>query len=459
MEMIEQQTQLDPAETRDQDARPIKVGILGATFETGNMGLGALAAGTVQCIRYEYPNADVFLMDYLHEETARRVRIDGEYLTVPLLNMRFSKKILLPNNIALLIFLTLISKLIPGRKLKRKFISRNRYLREIAEAHFFVSLAGGDSFADIYGFSRLVYVALPQLLVLLTGKRLILMPQTYGPFRGAWARAIARFILRRAEVVYSRDASGVESITSMLGLPADSPKVRFCYDVGFLLEPDSPVHLEIEGISLRHRSDTTLVGVNVSGLLLMEGYTRNNMFGLKLNYRSLIQQVVAHVLQQPNVNVLLVPHVFGEEAGSETDTLACNAIFDELKGKYEGRLGTVRGSYNQNEIKYVIGQCDFFVGSRMHACIAAVSQSVPAVSIAYSDKFAGVMKAVGVESLVADPRRMTSVEILAHISSNLRDRETLHRRLLQKMPQVKRTILETIADEISTLAVEPQRPI
>jgi polysaccharide pyruvyl transferase WcaK-like protein len=457
--MIQQQTQIEPTEVRSANATPIKVGILGATFETGNMGLGALAAGTVQCIRYEYPNAGVFLMDYLHEETVRTVRIDGEYLTVPLLNLRFSKKIFLPNNIALLIFLTLVSKLIPSQKLKRKFINRNRYLREIAETHLFVSLAGGDSFADVYGFSRLVYVALPQLLVLLAGKRLILMPQTYGPFRGAWARAIARFILRRAEMIYSRDVSGAEGIVSMLGLPSSSPKVRFCYDVGFLLEPDAPAHLGIEGISLRHRSDTTLVGVNVSGLLLMEGYTRNNMFGLKVSYRSLILRVLEHLLKDPSVSVLLVPHVFGEEAGSETDTLACNAIFEELKGKYEGRLGTVRGRHNQNEIKYIIGQCDFFIGSRMHACIAAVSQSVPAVSIAYTDKFIGVMKAVGVESLVADPRSMTTDEILAHVSGNLRDRETLHRQLLQKMPEVKRTILNTIADEISTLAVEAQRRI
>ena len=46
-------------------------------------------------------------------------------------------------------------------------------------------------------------------------------------------------------------------------------------------------------------------------------------------------------------------------------------------------------------MKYLIGQCDFFVGSRMHSCIAAVSQCVPAVSIAYSDKFIGVMATLG----------------------------------------------------------------
>jgi hypothetical protein len=51
---------------------------------------------------------------------------------------------------------------------------------------------------------------------------------------------------------------------------------------------------------------------------------------------------------------------------------------------------------------------------------------------------------------------MTAEEILAQVSTSLRDRETLHRQLLQRMPQVKRAILNTIADEIGHLALEPQ---
>ena len=441
--MISQQEQVGTQQLPTPSGAPMKIGVLGATFETGNMGLGALAAGTIQCLRHRFPEANVFLLDFSREPTVRAARIGGQQLEVPLLNMRFSKKIYLANNIAVLILLTLVSKLIPGGKLRQGFLSRNRYLREIADTQFFVSLAGGDSFSDIYGFARLIYVTLPQWLVLLSGKRLILMPQTYGPFKGRMAKKIARSILRGAEIVYSRDLTGVEDTRSMLGLPQDSTKVRFCHDVGFLLEPAEPVHLDIAGIFLGRRADTCLVGINVSGLLFMEGYTRNNMFGLKVNYAELTRNLVKHFLKDTNIKVLLIPHVFGDNA--ETDSLACEKIFAELGADYEGRLGTVRGRYNQNEIKWVIGQCDFFIGSRMHACIAAISQAVPAVSIAYSDKFIGVMKTVGVESLVADPRRMNAEEILRHVDQSFSERDDIRHQLQQTMPQVKKSILDTIS--------------
>jgi polysaccharide pyruvyl transferase WcaK-like protein len=444
--MISQQEQVEPAQITMPSAKPVKIGVLGATFETGNMGLGALAAGTIQCLRNRFPGACVFLLDFSREPTVRAARIGGQQLDVPLLNMRFSKKIFLSNNIAVLILLTLVAKLIPATKARRRFLCKNRYLREIAETQFFVALAGGDSFADIYGFGRLIYVTLPQWLILLCGKRLILMPQTYGPFKGRMARKIARSILRGAEIVYSRDLAGVKDTRAMLGIPEDSSKVRFCHDVGFLLEPAEPAHTEIAGIALACRAGSNLIGLNISGLLFMEGYTRNNMFGLKVNYAELTRNLIKHLLKDTNNKLLLIPHVFGED--TETDSLACEKIFAELGAEFEGRLGTVRGRYNQNEIKWIIGQCDFFIGSRMHACIAATSQAVPAVSVAYSDKFIGVMKTIGVESLVADPRKMNSDEILQHVDRHFLERDQIRRQLEQTMPLVKKSILDTISQGI-----------
>jgi colanic acid/amylovoran biosynthesis protein len=452
--MISQQEQVETPQITRPSATPVKIGVLGATFETGNMGLGALAAGTIQCLRNRFPAASVFLLDFSREPTVRTARIGGQQLEVPLLNMRFSKKIFLANNIAVLILLTLVSKLIPGFIARRRFLSRNAYLREIADTQFFVALAGGDSFSDIYGFARLIYVTLPQWLILLSGKRLILMPQTYGPFKGRMAKKIARSILHGAKTVYSRDWTGVRDTRTMLGIPEDSTKVRFCHDVGFLLEPAEPAHADIAGITLARKGAATLVGVNVSGLLFMEGYTRNNMFGLKVNYAALTRDLVRHLLQDANNQVLLIPHVFGDDA--ETDSLACEKVFAELGAEFEGRLGTVRGRYNQNEIKWIIGQCDFFIGSRMHACIAAISQAVPAVSVAYSDKFIGVMKTVGVESLVADPRQMNAEEILQHIDRCLLGRDQIRRQLEQSMPQVKKSILDTISQGIDDSWQSPQ---
>jgi polysaccharide pyruvyl transferase WcaK-like protein len=101
----------------------------------------------------------------------------------------------------------------------------------------------------------------------------------------------------------------------------------------------------------------------------------------------------------------------------------------------------VRGTYSHSEIKTVINSCDFFIGARMHACIAAVSQCIPAVAIAYSDKFAGVMQTIGIESLVVDPRTMDQAGILKVIDDAYERRTELRRQLEQTMPRVKDAVL------------------
>ncbi len=64
----------------------------------------------------------------------------------------------------------------------------------------------------------------------------------------------------------------------------------------------------------------------------------------------------------------------------------------------------VNREYDQYEIKGVIGLCDFFIGSRMHACIAALSQRVPTIGVAYSKKFSGVFESIGLGDMVIDAR-------------------------------------------------------
>lgn len=41
-----------------------RIGIFGAAFDTGNMGVNALAMGTLKCILHRYPDAEVFHLSY-----------------------------------------------------------------------------------------------------------------------------------------------------------------------------------------------------------------------------------------------------------------------------------------------------------------------------------------------------------------------------------------------------------
>jgi polysaccharide pyruvyl transferase WcaK-like protein len=176
------------------------------------------------------------------------------------------------------------------------------------------------------------------------------------------------------------------------------------------------------------------------------------MFGLRVDYRRFIHQLIDFLIAEKNENVILVPHVIG--SGAESDVTVCERVYEELKLKYPGKLGLVRGSYDQSEMKYIIGQCDFFVGSRMHSCIGAISQCVPAVSVAYSDKFIGVMEALGFDYSVADARRLTEDELLDVVCRVYENRTAMRQQLAHKMLEVEWQVMTLLGGIVESRPYE-----
>lgn len=431
----------------------MKVFLLGASFNTRNMGVGALTAGAIKCILNWNPEAEIGILDYAKAGEFHNFAFKGREVLVKLVNIRFSKKLFLPNNIALLIFLAAFARIMP-EGIRRRIIDENAILSELHSADMAVSIAGGDSLSDIYGLGRFIYVALPQLLVILMGKQLIQLPQTYGPYRSRLSRAVTRFLLDNSTMVYSRDYEGVAEARRLLGISGKGEKVLFCHDVGFVLDPVKPESMAVEVAAFDCAGEaSSVVGLNVSGLLYMGGYTRDNMFGLRLDYRLLVREVIDFLITRKRAQVVLIPHVFGGSEHPESDAEACRKVYDELKAAYGGNLSLVHGVYAPGEIKHIIGMCGFFIGSRMHSCIAALSQGVPAVAIAYSDKFKGVMETVGRGSSVADPCSLDSEGVLGIIEKAYEERAAITAELKAVMPEVRENVLGLLY----SLAPEPGR--
>jgi polysaccharide pyruvyl transferase WcaK-like protein len=410
------------------------------------MGVGALAAGTLTSICHRYPEAEISFLDYGKQSFTIEFSLADRNVPIRFINIRFSKKFYLPNNIALLILLSLLLRLLPTKGLRHKCAALNPWLRHIYDLDLVVSMAGGDSFSDIYGFGRFLYVALPQLLALFLGKRLILLPQTLGPFKAKPTRWIAKYILSHADTVYSRDRIALSNGNLPIGNGRHARDVRFCYDVGFVVNPRPPATSEPVLRSLSRGASSSLVGLNVSGLLAMGGYNQQNMFGLKGDYKQLMARLISFFIDSRDANVLLIPHVFGAEENPESDSAACQALYRSLRPLLGDKLHVVEGAYDQNEIKHIIGMCDFFIGSRMHACIAALSQSIPALAIAYSDKFMGVLQTLDIDALVADARKMDEDSIVSAAARTYDQRSSIRQCLNRKIPLVKETVLSLFAD-------------
>jgi polysaccharide pyruvyl transferase WcaK-like protein len=196
---------------------------------------------------------------------------------------------------------------------------------------------------------------------------------------------------------------------------------------------------------LPEQADCSLIGLNISGLLFRGGYSRANMFGLKLDYPSFLQQLVPPLLAAPGSRLLCVPHTYAEPGRVESDNGAAAEFLERLPPHLRDRVHVVVGEYDQHELKGIIGTCDFFVGARMHACIAALSQGIPTAGVAYSDKFTGVFDTLGAGDWVIDARTLDDASAVAQIIALYESRDKLRVHLSETLPGVREKLLDAFA--------------
>lgn len=306
-----------------------------------------------------------------------------------------------------------------------------------------LDVSGGDSFADIYGEGRFKNHATNKLLFRDLGIPLVLLPQTYGPFSRPRSVDLARQIIDYSCLVATRDIHGLEELDRLLG-GRMHPRAVCVPDMGFLLDP-LPVPLDREPI-IGNRGNEPLIGLNVSGLLNMS----DGRFDIKDSYPRLVVAIAEWAIERRGARVLLVPHVVSGRSGEGTpsptgvgdssDTVACTALAEKLRGRYGDRVASFNECYGPGQTKFLIGHCDFFIGARMHACIGAVSQTTPTVTLAYSNKALGVMSHVEMQETVLDLRQLTVGECIERIDRLYERRLELRARLRQIVPVVQERV-------------------
>jgi polysaccharide pyruvyl transferase WcaK-like protein len=426
----------------------VRVGLLGASFDTGNLGVNALAESSIKCILHRWPDATVHLLASGRTCKQYTLEIDNQTIQVENLPIRFCKNIFMRNHFTVLFATAILLKIVRFRKAREFFARRNPYLRRILEIDLVADITGGDSFSDIYGVRRFFQGAFTKYLWMLFGKNFIFLPQTYGPFNRRWVRWMARGLLRRASQVYSRDQQGYESVSKLLsGKKKKLKHVKVVPDVAFVLDPAEVQDALSEAVQRYKQQNKVVVGLNVSGLLYNGGYSGDNMFELEVDYVKLMESILSSFLADDNVVIMLVPHVCPKHGYEiESDPIACNKIYERLESSDQERVLVAGEHYDHKEVKYIVGQCDFFMGARMHSCIAAMSQHVPTVGLAYSDKFAGVFETVGQSGQVVDLRGMDQSGIIDQVSKAYAKKDIIRKQLLEAIDRVQRRILSSIFD-------------
>ncbi len=411
--------------------------LLGASFSTGNLGVSALAWSSIKLIKQKSPSATICIIGGGREISNTQIEINGETINIAIYPVRYTPKLWAENHIVGLYFKILIVKLFPSLK---GYFKKNNTLGIMLTSDLFCDITGGDSFSDIYGLTRFFKAFLLKRASQLTTRPFVMLPQTYGPFKSKICQVLARAILKKSTVILSRDKEGVQAINSLLG---KTKKIKLCPDVAFLLDPVAFDYPLLPKIQVLKKQGKEIIGLNISGLLYSGGYTGNNEFGLAVNYQQLIHHIIKSFVAK-GLTILLIPHVFSEnKLAIESDVNASQRVYDSFSLEIQQQLLFSEQVLDQSEAKYLIGHCDFFMGARMHSCIAALSQSIPTIGMAYSKKFAGVFETVGVISNVINMTKVDNNVAITMIDSLYQQRETTRQKLMSTIPVAKQQVSES----------------
>lgn len=248
-----------------------------------------------------------------------------------------------------------------------------RLKREMSELDMIFDVTFGDGFSDIYGKMWNVTTDMLKELALQSGTPLVLLPQTYGPYKDPKLKKWAKHIVKKCSFAYSRDTASAVEMNKICG-----NKVEVLTDMAFALPYNK------NGYLVDHNKIN--VGINVSSLLWDSAYAKENKFGLKTEYKEFIMKLIQELLNYGRYKIHLIPHVIDAEnyESAENDVRACDAV-EKLFDSDD--VICAPAFENPVDAKSYIANMDVFIGARMHATIGAVSAGVATIPFAYSKKF------------------------------------------------------------------------
>lgn len=413
--------------------------LLGAPLDTGNLGVSALGLSTIAALSAR-GSRHLTVFDNGRGVRTHEIHLPGGP-SVPLVlqGAWLSRRWHRPESLRRM---QLASRVPTG--------PRNPNVAAIDAADVVLDASGGDSFADIYGRKRFDQVTVPKRIVMRRGRPLVLLPQTYGPYRDPHCRRIAARIVRGASSAWARDPESFEQLQALLGDAFDPTRHREAVDVAFTLPARRPTSGFAEDLE-RWTADGDVVGVNVSGLLSSGAGGKGAHLVLQANYVDATVRLVERLLARTDARILLVPHVVGKHA--ESDDVACRRLA-AVVGR-PGRVSVLPSGLDAMETKWVIGQTSWFTGARMHATIAALASAVPVTGIAYSDKMRGVFDSCGLAHEVVDARDTSTDALVNAVWDGYERRTATHEALIERLPHVVRRCREAFDAMLGPIAGGP----
>lgn len=409
--------------------------ITGIDLESPNRGVVALSYGIINYLYHDNKSRKILIWKLRNKKPIyenSKVEIDKNLIEISTYNTnQFQTWYLL--------ILSFLIKIYPDF-IKKSFLKKNYFLSILNNVDAIVDLSEGDSFSDLYGLKRMLAFSFAKIIPINLGIPVFMFPQTIGPFRSLICKVLAKWILNKVERIYVREPQSEKLVFEIV---KKKDKVIPSFDLGFLLLPKE---IRQEPLIKKVIKANVSVGINISGLIY-DYNQRKNILRKEFDYVQMnITAIIRLVKLNHSLAIFLVPNVYSTDKELKKikydDLQAIYQIYNQLPHNIKKKVFILEKDYSCAELNWFISNLSFFIGTRMHPCIFAISNCVPTAFIAYSYKSIGMVKRFDLEECALDMRFLDEEQIVQRTLDIFRNRFYIKKKLTKVIPPIKENILK-----------------
>jgi colanic acid/amylovoran biosynthesis protein len=253
-----------------------------------------------------------------------------------------------------------------------------------------VIVLGGDDISEFYGKYDAAIILWDYWRNSFFTK-VYLLGQTMGPFNYWWNKVAVKLFTKRLDI-YARDRWTVDYMKDTFNCCIHLSADIALHDLP--LQQDKSIEKEIlERYDLEMNKYFTIV---ISGLI-REGYYCKD----EKTYINVHLKIIETILQKKQMidkKCVILVHTFPPYA--EESDLA-QKLYETIPEKIKKRIILLKDRILQTRARFIIGTGLFTITGRMHPAVSSFQMGKPAVCLAYSKKYDGVIgESIGREDLI-----------------------------------------------------------
>ena len=212
------------------------------------------------------------------------------------------------------------------------------------------------------------------------GRRLIMLPQAFGPFENEYSKKAINIIYEQADMIYAREQQSYEYLSKVC---PSTDKIKVVPDFTCLCLAEQNPSIQLP------KKEYVLVIPNAR----MVDKTTANISNSYLNF---LIQIVKDLMARGE-NVYLLNH---EGSGDEQ-------LMHEINEKLDVEL-PILTNLSGSEIKALIKNSKLLISARFHGVVSGLTQGVPTLCTSWSHKYGELLREHGCESNMLEVNDISS---------------------------------------------------